>query len=170
MVDSYLKLIDQLDILENNEINYNILKEIKKYNIARFDIKNFGNENNNIEIINISDDKSTVLTPQWFSNEDGIGYLIESNANTIKIKFKCINDGDLKIFLRSKYITDKNKKNFPIFLDYTKFVVNNESIINNNTLIHCFKPYTYKKTVKNNEIITLIIEWMPFNQNSIIDE
>lgn len=169
-VDSYLKLVDQFDIMENDKIDYNIFKEIKKYNTARFDIKNHGNENNSIDIIDISDDKSTILTPQWFSNEEGIGYLIESNANTMRIKLKCINDGDLKITLRSKYITDKNKKNFPIYLDYTKFKVNNINIINKNTLIHCFKPYIYKKTVKNNEIIDLIIEWLPFNQNSIFDE
>ena len=110
------------------------------------------------------------MTPQWFSNDEGIGYLIESNVNSIKIKLKCINDGVLKISLRSKYVTDKNKKNFPIFLDYTKFTVNNEDILNKNTLIHCFKPYIYKKNVKNSEIIDLIIEWLPFNQNSIFWE
>ena len=35
--------------------------------------------------------------------------------------------------------------------------------------VHCNKPYIYKKIVKNNEIINLELEWLPFNSNSLYE-
>lgn len=167
-IDSYLKLIDQLDAIDSKWITNDILNEIKKFNTARLDIKNFGNETNDIEIISISDELSTIIVPQWFSDENGTGHLIESYSNNLKIKFKCINEGELKILLRSKYILDKNRNNLPIYIDYTNFKVNGEDIFEKNNVVHCLRPYTYKKHVKDNEIVTITVNWLPFNSNTLI--
>ena len=167
-IDSYLKLVDQMDVSNNNWLNADIIPEIKKYNTSRIDIKNEGGTTNNIELLKVSDKKSEIFTPDWFSDEQGVGYLIESNVNNLTIKLKCINDGKLKILLRSKYVTDKNKNNFPVHIEYTNFTVNNEIILNNPKLVHCFKPIEYTKNVKDNEIIHLNIQWVPFNSKSEI--
>lgn len=154
---------------EDNQLNSNILDKIIKYDIARLDIKNKGNRINNINIISISDKFSKIMTPDWFSDDEGKGYVIESHANKINIKFKCLNDGELNISLKSKDIRDKNRKHFPIFIDFTKFIINEEEILKTNELVHCNKPYIYKKIVKNNEIINLELEWLPFNSNSLYE-
>lgn len=47
----------------------------------------------------------------------------------IKIKFQCINEGVLEIRLRGKDVGDKNGKRFPIYVDLTKVLINNDIIL-----------------------------------------
>ena len=166
---TWLNSFLEIENFNDNVIEEDILKEMTKYDIARFDIKNYGKNSNDIEIINNSDQFSRIIKPNWFIDNEGTGYVIESHANKINITFRCINDGELKIAIRSKDIRDKNRKNFPVYIDYTKFIVNDENILKSNILTHCNKPYIFKRKVKNNEIIDLKIEWLPFNSESIYE-
>lgn len=152
---------------EDKIIEDDILNELIKYDVARIDIKNKGKNMNNLEIIDISDKFALKLIPKWFTDNEGIGHVIESHSNQLKLTLKCINTGTLNIQLRSKYVTDKNNNNFPIYIDYTKFKINNENILNQNKLTSIYEPYTYEIPVKNNDIIKIELEWQPFTQNSI---
>ena len=170
----YLKLLNNMDLPLRNlrgieRIDPKILELIIKFNTARVDIKNIGSPTNTLDIISTSDEFSKIMTPEWFKDDDGVGYVIESHANNLKIKFRCVNDGELKIILRSKYTRDINKKNFPIYIDYTKFAVNSEEILGKDKLIHCFHPHIYKQYVQNNDIIEFEINWLPFNSDCLFD-
>ncbi|MGN1362792.1 MAG: glycosyltransferase [Methanobrevibacter sp.] len=147
----------------NEKIKINDL--ISTYNTARIDIKNLGNEINYIEFI--EKDNLDIKEPNWFKDKKGIGYVIESSQNSLDLKFKCIGDGKINIKLKGPDKRDKNNNRFPIYIDYTKFIVNNKNIINKNKLIYHDKPYIYKKNVKNGETIKLHVEWLPFNRNSL---
>ena len=137
-----------------------------KYFTARIDIKNFGTHENNLEIIRISDYSADIYNPTWFKDNKGQGKLIESNEGILNLELKCIKSGLLKIWLRGIDCMDKNNHRFPIFIDFIKFEINNENLINKNTLVWHDEPYVHEKKVEDSEIIKIHIEWKPFNNSS----
>lgn len=133
------------------------------YNRARIDIKNHGSKTNKIKIIESDVNDLNIHFPNWFKNKDGEGAIIENEIGTIDLKIKCINDGNLKIYLRGPDIRDKNQVRFPIYIDFTKLIINEELIFNDNLLVSYIKPYIFNKDVKDCEILDVHIEWTAFN-------
>ena len=145
----------------------NIKKEheelLIKYCTARIDIKNYGNTENDVHINYISDETANISKPSWFKTNEGIGTKIESIAGSLKFEFKCIHSGTLKITLGGIDCRDKNNNRFPVYIDYFYLKINNEEIIKNHTLTWHDEHYSYEKEVQDNEIITIFLEWKPFN-------
>lgn len=69
------------------------------------------------------------------------------------------------MYCRGPDIRDKNNVRFPVYIDFTKLMVNGESIFNNHILVCVDKPYMFEKKVNDSEIIDLHIEWLPFNNS-----
>ena len=137
------------------------------YNRARIDMKNFGNKDNRIEVVETILPPQRITFPKWLKNEEGEGIMVRSENGTLDMKIKCINDGLLKISIRGPDMRDKNKKRFPIYIDYTNFSINSEPILKNNVLVCHDTPYLFKKEVKDSEIIDIHLEWLPFNESSV---
>ena len=153
-----------LTLFEDNDIkntrSFSDLGEFSKFMTARIDIKNFGNSENNIEIIENSDTGSSITYPGWFNDEKGIGTQIQSKNGSIKLKIKCINDGLLKIFLKGIfYKNNDHNKVLPIFIEYTKFMVNDENIIEKSVITCHDEPFCFEKNVRNEDMINVIIQW-----------
>ena len=146
-------------------MNKNFDIYLKKYYTARIDIKNYGT-NNNVEILIISDSNSEISRPDWFNDHFGEGVQIHSFKGDLDLKIKCINQGELKINLRGIDVRDKKGNRFPVYIDYTKFSVNNEEIINGNELTWHDQPYRFSKLVSNSEIVDINVQWMPFSSSS----
>ena len=62
---------------ENMDVDSFIQSLLIKYVTARIDIKNVGNEDNSIEVINNSDLDAKVNFPEWFKDETGSGLTIQ---------------------------------------------------------------------------------------------
>ncbi|MBQ2832679.1 glycosyltransferase family 10 domain-containing protein [Methanobrevibacter sp.] len=152
---------------KNFSFSQDILFELEKFVTARINIKNIGNIENNVEIVDISDNNSKVEYPQWYKDEKGSGLLIHSSSCCLDLKIKCINDGELNILLLGKDIRDKNGVNAPIFIDFTVFQINGENIIESPILASYEDFYRFTKMVKDSDIITIHIEWKPVNDSSI---
>ena len=146
-------------------MNQNFENFLKKYCTARIDIKNHG-KNNNIEILEINDLNYKIERPSWFKDASGSGICIYSFNGTLDLKIKCINAGELKIELRGLDIRDKNDKRFPVYIDYTNFSINDDSIIDSSELTWHDQPYIFSKLVRDSEIFDIHIQWMPFNSSS----
>ena len=138
-------------------MNIENMKLLMKYFTARIDIKNFGTHENNLEIMQISDYSADIYHPTWFKDDEGQGKLIESSAGILNLELKCIKSGLLKIWLRGIDCMDKNNHRFPIFIDFIKFEINNENLINKNTLVWHDEPYVHEKKVEDSEIIKIHI-------------
>ena len=152
---------------DSSKIEYNIKSQmisakLSKYNLARIDIKNFGEEKNSLDIIHVSDSKCNINKPHWFKNEKGEGILIESLKNKLFLELKCIGDGILNIHLRSSDIRNDDEDQVPIYINYTKLTINDNIIFNENKVVWHNNPYIYQMNVKNDELIKLTIEWTPF--------
>ncbi len=150
--------------------NMGLSKSLRNYITARLDIKNVGVEDNDVIIDSISDVVAKVTKPDWNATKEGHGTQIESYSGKLDIELTCVNDGNLRILLKSKNIVDKNKKRLPIYIDYRNFKVDSEVIFKENPVVSHDKFYSFKKDVKNNQKVKIHIEWKPFNDKSYFKE
>jgi hypothetical protein len=133
--------------------------ELHKYITARIDIKNFGDEENEVRIISCSDPSAWIDYPAWFTNAQGKGIVIQSSEGKMELQIACIGNGELRISLRGMDYRDENQKRVPVWIDYTKLCVNEESIFKNSHVVWHDKPFVYKKLVKNGQAMDICLEW-----------
>lgn len=150
-----------MHLLQDN--NYD---DLNIYSEARFDIKNYGNETNNIVLLNSNTPFYVVSRPQWFTDSKGIGYTINSLNKELNLSFKCINDGKLEILFRAIDYRDRNNNRIPIYIDYTEIEIDGESIIDGSTVLWHDNELCYNKLVKDGQIIKIKLKWRPLNENS----
>ena len=97
------------DIPNDRELN-EILESLSIYYTSRIAIKNYGNKNNSIEIIDTSDLSAEISFPEWIKDNNGNGAIIHSSNLVIDLKIKCINDGTLNITLITLDTINKETK------------------------------------------------------------
>lgn len=148
------------------DINYDAYKLLLNYATSRIDVKNYGAGDNSVEIFDVSDEKAKITTPKWFRKDDGKGSVISSIYGSLKFKIRCINDGKLKISLKSKDVKDVNKNRFPIFIDYTMFRINGVDCFEDSFLACHDDPFVFERNVKDGEVIDVEVSWLPFNNKS----
>ena len=141
-------------------------KLILKYATARVDVKNYGNEGNSIEIFDVSDDDANLRSPKWFADSQGSGKFINSIKGNLKFRIKCINDGNLRISLKSLDVKDVNKVRFPIYIDYTNLFINGNECLDGNVLATHDEPFVFQKSVKDGEVVEVEVNWLPFYHKS----
>lgn len=138
------------------------IKVLLKYLNGRIDIKNFGDSDNDILILENSDDTSEVNTPQWFKTSEGRGWTIQSKKGELDLKIKIVKDGKLTIWLRNLDYRDSKHMQLPIYIDFTKFSVNGNDIFNFPITVWHNNPYIYtKEKVNDGEILDFHFEWEP---------
>lgn len=142
---------------------------LKKFCMARIDIKNFGDSTNDVIILN-KELNSNTRKPSWFQNSEGKGTVIESCEGELTFNIKCWGDGKFRIWLRGMDVRDKNNVRFPIYIDYVVLEINGDSIIKDHKLTWHDKPFMFEKDVNDGEILSIHIEWMPFNNLSEYDQ
>lgn len=136
-----------------------------KYTTARIDIKN-SRKDNKISILKNSDVTSEIKHPSWFNDDEGCGVVIQSNKGVLDLICKCVGDGNLTIVLRSMDYRDVTGKRIPIYIDYKEFKVNDNKILPKSQLISHDESFTYNKSVKNNEIVRIHLEWSPISSET----
>lgn len=132
------------------------------------EFKNYGNELNDLEILENSDNNSIIDFPE-LNNELGAGFIFKSTKGDIDLKLKCIGDGNLKIDLKSLILKNYYGKNFNIYLKYKNLTINNTNIIGNDIYACYSNPFTHQIKVKNNEIIHIHVEWESINYNTLLN-
>lgn len=166
--DKYVWLnsfVNEPNIVES--LNPEFKDLLLKYATARIDIKNCGNSENNVELLENSDSKSSVTHPNWFKNDEGEGIVIESVKGSIDLRIKCVNKGLLRLWIKGPDAYDKNKNRFPIFIDFTKFTINGKDYLESPKLLTHDKSYRVDLHVNGSDIFDIHVEWSPFNKNSV---
>ena len=135
-----------------------VVDRLEKYNTARIDVI-IGGEGSHIEIAEI-DDWVTLSQPHWLKNHYS-GFIITNKNNSIDFKVKCVGDGDLDIKLRGVDRRLDNQR-VPIYIIFTQFLVNDESVMRGKKTLWHNTPLTHSKKVKDGEIVKVHVEWLPF--------
>ena len=157
--------------MDSNEQKRSSIKDeielkLNNYNTSRIDIINYNLSNehqkqNNVKIENCSDFNLEYYYPDWFKNPQGKGLIINSQKNFLKFDIIIEGDGELQIYFRSNDHRLNNQR-VPIYINYTKLLINNENILTENTIANHDIPFIYKSSVKDKQKITVYVEWMPY--------
>lgn len=163
MLREFKKHLDKLYFYYNNgNINLNQIKtEIynyyDKWKTCRIDFKNFGSENNTLEILEKNTD-AQIDFPSWLKNEEGTGCVVTSNKN-LKLKYRVINEGNITLKLRGPDYHFLTPEKIPIFTCYKNIKINNQVIFSRDLLLWHNLTKTFMKKCENNEILTIEIEF-----------
>lgn len=128
---------------------------------CRVDLKNKGNSNNHIQILENKND-ANIDFPEWFNNEEGVGCTVSSNK-PLDLKIKCITKGELNIIFRGHDYRINETKRIPIHICYNNFKKNNKLMFSKDFLLWHNREYTFAETCENNEIIDIKIEFNTIN-------
>ena len=120
----------------------------------RIDLKNCGDKNNNLVV---SASTNRVTTPTYYTDNTGIGYVIECNKNSTIIKLNVVCDGILQMNFKGQ---DKryNGCKYQFWIDYKSIKIDGKEILSTPVATWHDKPYRHKIPVKNGQEITLEIE------------
>ena len=133
---------------------------------VRIDVKNQGNDGNNLIIT--TDGK--ISTPEYLAKDGSTGYVIEYNKLINIIKIKVIRDGELIINFKSQ---DKrlNGDKYPFWIDYKSIKINGTEILSSPISTWHDKPYRYKMPVQNTQELTIEIEneYYAYSKESLLD-
>lgn len=163
--------------LKLNNTPYNWLNGIKDYPITnidekpiqkniddvRIDFKNYGEEYNDVIILDISDYNARLLKPEWFTNSEGIGLIVESSSNTLNIKLKCVRDGILHMGLKSRDVWDDNNKR--INITFERVLINSFDVLGIEKIASHDNPFVLKREVNHGDIFDIDIHWYPVKNN-----
>lgn len=148
------------EYLEGNFNIYTFKQQLNRYFDAwqscRVDFKNFGHETNYVKILN-EEPYLTIKYPQWFDN--GKGSVVETKSKSFKVNIECNGNGTL--FLNLKGIDFRNiyHERVPIYISYTKLIVNNSLVFNDNQNTWHDKGYHHNHSCSDKEIINVQIEF-----------
>ncbi len=132
---------------------------LSKYITGRIDIKNFGAKDNEVEVLENSDGDARVTQPKWFTNNKGIGTQIQSKKGNIHLKIKCIKDGKLRVALRGVDFRDDYDNRLPIYVKYTKLMIDDEDAIKQPEFVWHNEPFNHEINVKDGQTVDIVVEW-----------
>lgn len=160
------ELLNKKHEIENIEKYYTLKNSIlnngmKHYITSRIELKNWGEKNNKIEFLSISDDNINLDFPNWFKNDEGEGAVLHSTNNKLDLKVKCKGDGKLNIRLRGINAKYKNKHK-PIFIEFTSLLCNGKQLLNEAKLVSYDEYCQYDIDINDNDIIFIHTEWTHF--------
>lgn len=157
-MDDFIQIYDKKVVFI---ISIVVQEDLIHYYTSRIDIKNYGNQNNHIEFLYVSDDKSKLELPDWFKDKNGVGAVVESFESNLDLKIKCINDG--KLILKLKGIDAKWKGvRIPIFINFKSVIINGVQQINEYKLVSHDDNYECSVNVCDGDIVFIHIESSPF--------
>ena len=126
---------------------------------ARMDIKNQGADANDVDIVEISDPDAKITEPEWLC-QNGHGHMVKSIKGSLDMKLKCTGHGNLMIFLRGMDVKKPNGERWPLWIDYTKFIVDDKVMFDGVKPICHDKPYRFTTEAEDGKVVTVHIEWV----------
>lgn len=165
----YESLSEEVEAINNiiNEQTYGKNADfLRKYGECRIDVKNHGNPDNKVEIVDCDDSLCDVYEPVWLKDDNGIGSVIYCVNDKLNVSFKCVNDGTLTLSFKGIDYRDKINNRIPVYIDFTRIVVDGETLVRGSRVSWHDNPYDYSKEVKDGQIVEVQLEWLPLNYSS----
>lgn len=160
-------VMQSLDTFINNdycstEVN---IDDLKNYITARIDIKIWGNDNPNLELVSTSDDVMRMYKPEWLQ-KGGLGYTIESHKGYLSLVFKSPAGGKLTISLLGKDVRDSGNRRIPYWIHYCNVRYNDEAVFDGIKSAWHDQPIRMESQVKAGELIRLYVEFVNMPRKS----
>ena len=163
-----LALCNLITIYKNKafkEINQ-IKKQYDKYSTLRVDISLKGSKGAYVDEKSVRPKPLSLIKPPWLPG----GIVISSNAGTMKAVIQCHGDGELIIGILGIDIRNKHGQRYPIWIDCSRFAVNDEIIFDEVKTVCHDKRFIHKRVVKNGDILVLDFAWSECQSPSLLNE
>lgn len=148
----------------SKNINHEVIAELYKFATARIDIVFENSPENDFEILDMSDDSTDITKLTHIKDSKAIALVNQNGSLDFKLKF--VGNGKLTFKLKGVFRKDRNKNAIPLYIDYNSFRINDEEILNENTLVWHNMPFIYNKEIKDGETISVSFKWMPLTVDS----
>lgn len=142
---------------------------LRKYYESRFDIKNVGEEDNDVTLLECDDVMCTPSKPSWFTDEEGKGMVLNSIKGDINFTFQCVNDGLLRINFKGLDYRDKKDNRIPIFIDFSEVIVDGVNYVNRSRVAWHDNPIIVEKEVQDGQTVNVRAKWSPLNYSSNLE-
>lgn len=136
-----------------------ISRVLNCFRTARIDVKNVGDNNNNLQFSKKSI-YSDITSPQWFSKH-GVGYVVEDNSLNFDSLLTIIGDGVLDIYLRGLDIRDINGFKIPVYINFTSLKVDGIEKLSGGLSIWHDKPFYCSIPVVDGQKLHIEARWKP---------
>lgn len=142
---------------------------LRKYSESRIDIKNAGNESNDVILLECDDVVCTSSKPSWLSDEEGAGMVLNSIKGNMNFTFQCVGDGLLTLGFKGLDYRDKKDNRIPIFIDYSEIIVDGVNYVHGSRVTWHDSPLIVEKEVQDGQIIDVRVKWAPLSYSSNIE-
>ena len=126
---------------------------------ACIDLKNAGAEGNCLEIMEISDPEAIVETPVWFRGASGAGYVVRSDAGSLRLSLLCLGKGRLQIGLKGQEVRGAGGTCIPVWIDYTSLLVDGRPVLEEPRAAWYDHPAKFVLPVEDNQVVSLSLSW-----------
>ncbi|MBZ7982168.1 glycosyltransferase [Campylobacter sp. RM12640] len=126
----------------------------------KVNIRNVRTSENSIELLNNSS-KINISTPDWFSNDKGIGSVLTSQNYKDSFKAKAIGNGNL-LFKFMGIDKRFNDERIPLYVNYQSIKINGKEILKEPTIAWHDKAFAYEMKVKDGEVIDVEVVKSPY--------
>ena len=133
----------------------------------RLDIKNSGERDNTVEILDKKSINYRYSYPKWLSDKNGKGCVVASNRSPVDFCLKCVREGFLSFKFRSSDVRGANKKRIPLSIIYEKIIITNEQTgekcfsLSDQKLSSFNTPCVFQLNVKAQDVFHVQIAWLP---------
>ena len=164
MLNEFERQIDEIFLVSSkkgfdfNKIITVINNQKDGWKLCRFDLKNRGNDFSRINILE-NFNESYIIFPSWFRDHFGQGCQIQGDAKNLNLKFQCVTDGSLRIILRGIDFKNLEHLRCPIYVNFTKFKLNDELIFDEDNLICHDEPYEFEISSNDKDIFHMYLEF-----------
>lgn len=162
MLKEFENQIDEI-MINATESNFNqIINLINHYKycwqLFRLDLKNNGNCFNRVNILENPNNLSIVF-PDWFKDNFGQGCQIQGDIHKSNLKFQCVNDGKLKIFLKGVDYRNIDGLRVPVYVNFTSCKLNDDLIFREDKLIWHDESYEFEISSKDKDMFDIYLEF-----------
>ena len=142
------------------------IRKFGLYFTARINFKMMSTEGD-FQILSISDNNADVIKPAWLQR-NGAGYNIFSIKGSVEIVVKASVSEKILLTLSGKRVinSEDESKNIPYWIDFTRLIIDGNTIFDNLTSACYDKPYTYTFDVKADEEVKIQVEWLPHRSDT----
>lgn len=141
---------------EHSNEAFDLLQKCFKYrNFARIDLVNEG-EGKNLELLSLYTPNTKETSNSW--NTKDAWHILESDQGSIRVKYKCIGDGKLKVRIRGVDFKIDNLR-LPIWVKLLSFTINGKVVFDKARLVWHDEFLGHTMDVKDGDLLDLYLKW-----------
>lgn len=134
---------------------------------SRIDLKNAGAEDNDLEILKISDLNAREEMPAWFRDKTGVGHVVKADSGRLDLYLLCVGKGKLRIRLRGQDVKDSDGVRIPFWIDYTSFIVDGEPMLEGTRAAWHDRPIEASRQVEDGQVVSLSLTWHSHDEKGL---